>query len=216
MATSVISGSIRSEQADFQLNWSIAAQSKNGAPASGDGHLIYRNQDRIIFAVADGTGSGPAASQAARTCLEQMQTTQPNDLAQAFAACHASLLRSRGAALGLCAVDMARERLTWASVGDVSGTILRASDSGKTREIQMCQFTGTLGVAFQKVRATTEVLERGDFIMIATDGVSNTFRDAIPRFSTAQNAAQHVLTHFGQTADDRLILAIQVVKSDAN
>jgi phosphoserine phosphatase RsbX len=215
MATSVISGTILSAKTDVQLNWSIATQSKNGADTSGDGHLILRSDERVIFAIADGTGSGLAASRAARTCLEQLQDTPTDNLAQIFARCHAGLLRSRGAALGLCALDMAKDQLIWAAVGDVSGTIFRQLNIAKTDEFQMCQFPGTLGIAYQKVRSTTESLQPGDFIMIATDGVSNSFKNAMPRFDTARGAAQHVLTHFGQSDDDQLILAIQFMKNDA-
>ncbi|MCW1404313.1 hypothetical protein OKA06_19150 [Novosphingobium sp. MW5] len=55
----------------LMLNWAVTSFAKKPHEPSGDGYGIWRQPDGLLFAVADGSGSGHKAAETTELCLEK-------------------------------------------------------------------------------------------------------------------------------------------------
>ena len=65
--------------------------------------------------------------------------------------------------------DLERAELRWAGVGNVDARLVRAGP--EQREEVALVFGGVLGFRMPRVRAATMRLERGDVLVMITDGI---------------------------------------------
>jgi negative regulator of sigma-B (phosphoserine phosphatase) len=196
----------------FAISWSVAATGKRGADLSGDGYLIARNEERLLIAVVDGSGSGEGAAKVAQDCLEEFSQSLALGLDGAFAACHRRLKGTRGAALALAEILLRDPiQLTWASVGDVDGQLLRGAPAGRRSPVGLVQSPGTLGFTYDQLCPQTHVLAVGDTLLMTTDGILRDYREQTCASLSPEDLARATLGQFGRQDDDRLALALMVV-----
>jgi negative regulator of sigma-B (phosphoserine phosphatase) len=196
----------------FGLAWSVSATGKHGASVSGDGYLIARSQDRLLIAVVDGSGSGEGAAKAAEECLEEISNSLSLALEGTFEACHRRLQGTRGAALALAEIVLRDPiELTWASVGDVDGQLLRGATVGRRQPLGLVQSRGTLGFSYDQIFPQSHVLAVGDVVLLTTDGISRSYRDQNSTLQSPADLTRSTIGRFGRKDDDRLALALAIV-----
>jgi hypothetical protein len=119
--------------------------------------------------------------------------------------CHKVLVKTRGVALGLACLDMSDETVTWLSIGNVAGMLIRASPQGSVRQHVLMR-NGVVGARLPPLRAETLPLRRHDLLVFATDGVREGFQSEIRPDAPLQQTADHILLRYARATDDALVL----------
>ena len=139
-----------------------------GEVVSGDAWRIAEHDGNMAVMVADGLGHGPLAAEAADRAGAVFDGDPFRDAPDAFCErAHRALSGSRGAALA-CAHMSSSGRVTYAGVGNISGTIVVAQQSRG-----LPSQNGTAGAQIRRVQALVyELPERGVLVM-HSDGLTN-------------------------------------------
>ena len=96
--------------------------------------------------------------------------------------------------------------LEWVGVGNVEARLLRPGATHAGSESPVL-FGGVLGHQVRRVRPSRLVLERGDVILMATDGIRADFSTAVSVQGSAQAIADRVMAMSARSNDDALVLA---------
>ena len=119
---------------------------------------------------------------------------------------HDHLKGTRGAAVGLCAIDAVRGRIDYVSIGN---TALRRFGKAETRLVSQ---DGVLGQNMRTPRPQTLQLDPGDLIVLYTDGVSDRFTtDDYPGLllHAPKEVANNIVRRFGKNHDDAACIAVR-------
>lgn len=92
------------------LDWASAARPMPGESDSGDLALVVPLAERVLVAVIDGAGHGPAAARASQAAARQLAEHPDGSLERLVARCHEALRGTRGAVMTLALVLVARLR----------------------------------------------------------------------------------------------------------
>lgn len=188
------------------LSWSMSESSKF-ADSSGDGYMLLRDGAHIRIYVVDGMGSGAEANAAADTTLAHLREAGGYDMEIAFDQVHAALRGIRGVALAAAQIDLEQMMLSWSAVGDIDGVLVR---NGRISG-SLIQKSGTLGLIYDGIRLTSAPLRVDDVIILATDGISRTYRSDLDATHPISDITSGILRHHGRPTDDRLVLGLKVV-----
>jgi anti-sigma regulatory factor (Ser/Thr protein kinase) len=138
---------------------------KVGESACGDAWAVAERPGGATILVADGLGHGPDAAAAAGTAVSlfhERPDLAPGPLLERL---HGGLRASRGAAVAAAHVDLARRLVTFAGVGNVSGTILHDG----TRSL--ASHNGTIGHEVRRIREFQYPWPDGALLVLHTDGL---------------------------------------------
>lgn len=188
------------------VEWAIAERPMLGETLSGDRALVRPLPHGILAAVVDGLGHGAKAYQAASRALEYVNDHAAEPIERLMTGCHLALRKTRGAVMSLALVQTQERRLEWLGIGNVEGMVIKQNGVHHHLLLQ----GGTLGYYLPKFKSRNLVLDPGDLIIMATDGIDRRFMQALPRQIAPQNLANRVLGHFAKPDDDALILVLQV------
>jgi len=185
--------------------WGVAAAAHAGEEDSGDRHWVMMLGGALLLGVIDGLGHGHKASSAAQRALDALNQQPELDLAALTARCHQALMGTRGAVLSLAALDPTARSVTWLSVGNVAGLLLRANGATPKRAHLLLR-GGVVGYRLPTLRAYTETLMAGDTLVLASDGLRSNFVERIPLDLEPQAIADHLLHHYARGTDDATVL----------
>jgi negative regulator of sigma-B (phosphoserine phosphatase) len=122
---------------------------------------------------------------------------------------HQHLNGTRGAAVGLCAIDAAAGRLDYVGIGN---TTIRRFGETDTRLVSQ---DGVLGQNMRTPRLQTLELVSGDAIVLYTDGVSDRFTATdYPGvlLHPPKQMADNIVQRFGKDHDDAACVAVRVLR----
>jgi hypothetical protein len=94
-------------------------------------------------------------------------------------------------------------------VGNVEGMLLRSGASGCTtrkRDEGLISRGGIVGYQIPTLRETEISVDRGDTLILSTDGISGGFREHLTLSDPPQQIADRILEQHGKTTDDALVL----------
>ena len=92
--------------------------------------------------------------------------------------------------------DLERSQLSWAGVGNVDARLVRSGP--ELREEVALVFGGVLGYRMPRVRPATMPLERGDLLVMITDGIDAAISPALAGGGAAQALAESDSGHARQ------------------
>lgn len=184
----------------------VAARPLRGEIESGDLHAVIPRPGGTLIAVVDGLGHGYEAAVAARVAVITLTAQAHLPLLRLVKCCHDALIKTRGVAMSLALLEWCDETLTWLSIGNVSGVLLRANHRGKVEREFVLTRNGVVGHRLPPVRATTLRLHRGDLLVFATDGVREGFHSDVSLDAPPQETADRILAQHGKATDDALVL----------
>jgi len=176
-----------------------------GESQSGDLHLIAPHADGVLVAAIDGLGHGIEAADAARIARATLERDPGADLADLFVSAHSALARSRGVAMSLAALAPGG-RLTWLGVGNVEGTLVRADERPVRRADSILMLGGVVGFHLPRLRPSTTAVERGDLLILATDGIGPGYVPELEPAAPLEALANRILGGYGKGADDALVV----------
>jgi anti-sigma regulatory factor (Ser/Thr protein kinase) len=143
---------------------------KRGQDACGDawGHVTSGRWERI--GVVDGRGHGPLAATASAEAISVLRAAGESDTpADIVARCHEALKGTRGAVMGVAAIDVDAGVLQFAGVGNIDATLYAAAES--------FPLTSTEGIVGYRMAKTSRIVERkwlpGSTLVMNSDGLSN-------------------------------------------
>ena len=191
---------------DAQLQHSSLIRPCRGERLSGDAVVIRPLEQGLFVAIVDVLGHGPEAHELTHVIDAYLARYGTSDVSGLMTRLHQHLKGTRGAAVGLCAIDAATGRLDYAGIGN---TALRRFGNAETRLVSQ---DGVLGQNMRTPRPQTIQLEPGDLIVLYTDGVSDRFTSedypGVMRHAPKE-VASNIIQRFGKDHDDAACIAVR-------
>jgi negative regulator of sigma-B (phosphoserine phosphatase) len=208
-------------QADWPaaLERGVAAATLKGEPRSGDLAVLLPRPHGALVAVIDGLGHGAAAAEAAEAAAATLRARPGGPPDALLRRCHEALRRTRGVVMTLAELELeagGRARLAWTGVGNVEGRLLRAvphATHPPGRAEGPVIRGGVVGYALPALRSSHAVLEPGDLLVFATDGLRSDFLDGLdgaPHVPSVQALADRLLAEHARGTDDALVVAVRL------
>jgi negative regulator of sigma-B (phosphoserine phosphatase) len=188
------------------LEYSSVVRPCPGQRVSGDAVVIHPLDTGLFVAIVDVLGHGPEANELTHIIDAYLDRYRSADVSGLMTRLHQHLKGSRGAAVGLCAIDTSNYRAEYAGIGN---TAIRRFGSAETRLVSK---DGVLGQNMRTPLVQTIQLEPGDMIVLYTDGVSDRFTASdypgVVRHPP-QEVAQNIVQRFGKSHDDAACIAVR-------
>jgi len=189
------------------LDRGVAGVAHDGESRSGDLAVFVPTAAGGLACVIDGLGHGPEAADAAEICADVVRANAELGARELLGACHEALLSTRGVVMTAAWFDLERSEVSWAGVGNVDARLVRSGP--EQREDVALVFGGVLGYRMPRVRAATMALERGDLLVMITDGIDAAISPALAGGGSAQALADRILAQHGKGTDDALAVVVR-------
>lgn len=173
---------------------------------SGDGYVMEPTKKGFLVGVVDGLGHGERAAKAAKVAVAALKEHSDKHITQLFEICHRELLRTRGVVMSLATFDFAAQKMTWASVGNVQGILVRANHRVSRKKETLMQRGGVVGYRMPDLRTVTVPVKRGDTLVFSTDGIEDKMVDGIELDKPTQQIADEIFSNYHLGTDDALVL----------
>ena len=177
-----------------------------GERVSGDAVVIEPIDGGIFAAIVDVLGHGTEAHELALTIGDYLSRYASADIPGLMTRLHQHVRSSRGAVVGLLAIDAVAGRAVYAGTGN---TVLRRFGTAETRLVSL---DGVVGQNMRTPRPQTLELEAGDLIVLYTDGVRDRFTsDDYPALyhHAPKDVARTIVERFGKDYDDAACIAVR-------
>ncbi len=189
------------------LDRGVAGAPHFGESRSGDIAVFAPTAAGALACLIDGLGHGPEAADAAEACAAVVRANAESDAQDLLEACHEALLETRGVVMTVAWFDLERSELSWAGVGNVDARLVRSGP--ELREDVALVFGGVIGYRMPRVRPATMALERGDVLVMITDGIDGAISPALAGGGAAQTMAERIFTMHGRGTDDALAVVVR-------
>jgi negative regulator of sigma-B (phosphoserine phosphatase) len=177
-----------------------------GERVSGDAVVIRPLDNGLFAAIIDVLGHGPEANDLTHLIDAFLSRHATADVFSLLKRLHQRLNGTRGAAVGLCAVDSSTGEVDYVGIGNTS---MRRFGESETR---LVSYDGVLGQNMRTPTLQSIQLLPGDLIVLYTDGVSDRFT-ATEYPGLLRHAPKEVvriiLDRFGKDHDDSACIAIR-------
>jgi serine/threonine protein phosphatase PrpC len=174
---------------------------------NGDAFVVQSWDESALVGVIDGVGHGELASQAAQTARLYVESHFDRPLSAIFAgvgrACHGTY----GVVMALARFDWARERLTFASVGNVESRL-----SPGLEKINIIVRRGILGLNAPHPAVTEHRWEPARMMVLHSDGLVTHWRwEDFPDLqgASATRAAGQLLRRLARDDDDATVVVVK-------
>jgi hypothetical protein len=193
----------------------VATLAFEGESESGDLHVVMPFDGGALVAAIDGLGHGPEAALAARSAADTLERHSHRPVMDLLTRCHENLRGTRGAVITLASFNVRGSTMSWAGVGNIEGTLLRA-DPGEGRKRESVMLVGGVpGHQLPPLRPNELPVSQGDTLVLATDGVRGGYLDVVDWSEPPQQLADHLLAEYGKATDDALVLVARYMGTAA-
>lgn len=178
-----------------------------GEAVSGDNLAWEINGDRCIVMVADGLGHGMQAAEAANEAVRVFRAHSNESPASLISRMHDALKKTRGAAAAIAEVRTLAGTLTYAGVGNISGSIL-----SHTLSRSLVSHNGTLGHVMARVQEFKVEWPKDGVLVMHSDGLQSRWDlSRYPGLLARQPAliAGVLLRDFRRERDDASVLVLK-------
>ncbi len=189
------------------LEWAVAAAALPGEDVSGDAHVVKPFPGGVLVGVVDGLGHGPEACRAAAIAVSTLEEHPEGPVDSLVERCHGRLRRTRGVALTLASFDGDNGTMSWLGVGNVEGVAYRPRAVEGGRREHVATRGGVVGGQLPPLRTTVLRVQPGDVLVLATDGLTRAWGEAVMDRGRPDEIAQVMLARFRKGNDDALVLA---------
>lgn len=176
---------------------------------SGDAVFVDQRNGTVFLAIVDVLGHGNEAHAVAQHAKKFLKNHWTADILETLLALHEEIKGTRGAVVGLCAIDLEDGCLRYVGIGN---TTIRKLGR-KTERIQ--SGSGTVGRDIRIPPEQRFQMQVGDVLLLYTDGVQDRFElKDYPDIMTDDTwtVARQVVRRFGKQFDDAACLAARIEK----
>jgi len=192
----------------------IASAPLAGEPSSGDLGLVEPFPGGALIALIDPLGHGPEATATAEETARVLRSEPSLPVDALLRRCHKALRRTRGAAISLASVDAARSSLEWLGVGNVDGLLVRGTVDPAHPDDRLANSPGRVGFLLPSLGPRTITLQRGDTLVLATDGIRGELHGEVVGDRTPQEIADAILAHYVRKTDDAGVVVARYLGVD--
>lgn len=143
---------------------SVALQ---GEQVCGDGYVGEAGASGFSVLITDGLGHGAFAAEASRAAAEAFGRSAAQPVTARISSLHEALRPTRGAALAIAQIDLARRTVKYCGIGNISGAVVMA-DSVR----RMVSHNGTAGIGTPRLGEFTYPWGPKATLILHTDGLS--------------------------------------------
>jgi anti-sigma regulatory factor (Ser/Thr protein kinase) len=138
-------------------------------PVCGDSWAEHCSREGVVrVIVADGLGHGEFAAEASARAVEVFGKYPALELTALLERIHDALRSTRGAAVAIAEIDLTREMLFYAGIGNIAGCVVTHDVS-----TSLVSMNGTLGVQCRAYRLFTYPWARGSTLVMTSDGLKS-------------------------------------------
>lgn len=172
---------------------------------TGDAVINQQLSDGWFIAVIDVLGHGAEANPLRTEIQSWLYEHAVSDILGLMQELHKNLINTRGAVAGFCFIDKGG-RLNYAGNGN---TVIRKIGVDERRLVST---DGVLGQTMRVSKTDTLLINKGDTVLLYTDGVKSHFDiNTHPEIITykADDLARSIIEYFGKSHDDAACIAIK-------
>ncbi|OGU33665.1 MAG: hypothetical protein A2068_08980 [Ignavibacteria bacterium GWB2_35_6b] len=185
-----------------RVEYSVSSVAFPGQKESGDLYIIKELPEKVIIGVVDGMGHGHEAAVAAKLAVDTLEANADQSVIKLIKLCHEKLKPTRGAVMALASINYSDETLTWLSIGNVEGMLLRADSEIKPSYENIFMCPGVIGYRLSQLNATIIPISKGDMLILSTDGIRS---DYVLRIAADSQYAARQSSNLGEWSKDELI-----------
>jgi serine/threonine protein phosphatase PrpC len=181
----------------------VAQRPAEGETLCGDAYAIVRRGHVTLVALADGLGHGPEAARAAEAFCSHAEAAADRPLETILTSADRAIAGTRGVAAALLRLHPP-DHFEFAGVGNI---VLRVVSR---KAIHPLSVAGTLGRRnARRLRCERFAVERGDLLVMHTDGVSGRYELARSADEPPDRLARQLLDAHGRSHDDATCLVVR-------
>jgi anti-sigma regulatory factor (Ser/Thr protein kinase) len=148
------------------LEIGVVCLPKTGEEACGDAWAVEWRGGHCVILVADGLGHGADAAAAAMAAVDAFRTHPQLEPGPLIEFAHGALRGTRGAALAVADIDLARE-VRYAGIGNIAG-VTRGPDAAR----HMVSHAGIVGHEMRKVQEFFYPWTQDSLLIMHSDGLA--------------------------------------------
>ncbi len=137
-----------------------------GEEVCGDSYAVDQENGRCRVMVVDGLGHGPGAATAAQESVRIIEQTPDEGPAEVIRSIHAGIRHTRGVAIAVAEIALARQEVRYAGVGNIVGALI-----SETRRVNMVSLNGTVGHQVRQVQEFSYPWAEGALLVMHSDGL---------------------------------------------
>lgn len=188
------------------IEWAHAAFTLPGQKESGDIHVVSEFENGVLVGAIDGLGHGNEAAMAARAAKTVLEKHSHESVITLIRRAHEELKTTRGVVMSIASFNSTDDTMTWLSIGNVDGILLRANrEANPTREIILLR-GGVVGYQIPQPFASMYSVFPGDTLIFATDGITSNFYDGVNIQETPRALADKICSRWCKKNDDALVV----------
>jgi len=191
------------------IEWGVATQPIPGQTVCGDLHLVKSFACGALVAVVDGLGHGDEAIAVARIAINVLADQADQSVITLVNRCHEALIKTRGVVLTLASFNALDATMSWLSVGNVAGFLLRADTKAVPPFETALLRGGVVGYQLPPLRAGVMAVAPDDLLILTTDGIGNFFDQNALFTGNSQQIADRVMSRHFKGNDDALVLVVR-------
>ena len=154
--------------------WQVCSVAHAGEPVCGDDWSVTWRQRQGELLVVDGLGHGIGASEAAMLAVRIFGSSRASSPPLLVEELHQALRATRGAALGVAAVDLENELVKFAGLGNVGASIV----TPERKRTNLVSQNGTAGHVARRVSEFSYPFRTGSILVMFTDGLVSSWDPA--------------------------------------
>ena len=151
----------------WELEIGAVCKAAPGEDVSGDAWKALCQPDGGLIVIADGLGHGPAAAEAAQMAVRTFDASPHVSPASMLSAMNSALRSTRGAAVAVARIDFTVGTVTFAGIGNISGTLIDGDVTRKT-----VSQNGIVGHVTPDIREFFYPCSRETLVVLHSDGLA--------------------------------------------
>ncbi len=157
------------------VSYSASSVAFPGQKESGDLYIVKELPEKVLIGVVDGMGHGHEAALAAKVAIDTVKENSELSIIELIKLSHEELKPTRGAVLALASINYIDETISWVSIGNVEGMLLRSDQDIKPSYESIFMCPGVLGYRLTQINASIVPISKGDLLIFSTDGIRNDY-----------------------------------------
>ncbi len=197
----------KKENRDFLLEKGLMEHGAISVPATGesykgDRYVILEYDQKVFLSVIDGLGHGEEAAKSAEEIKGYLLENYKDPLKSLLKGAHRNIRSLRGSVVGIAKIDLRKSTFKCSGAGNIR---IRIFGEDQKRHLFP---PGTIGRNLKNVRERKLPYEKGNVVIIYSDGISSKFDFEKRKLfkMSAQETAEYISEEYGKPKDDQTVI----------